>query len=218
MRLICYAALALALALPGETRAQQREPIASNLFAIEPGANPVGFQLLDEQDHWRVVSSGIGSTAHSRPIRIYLWYPASGAGPSMRFGRYAALAADDIWPAAVAGGLRDNLKYSRQPLARPLGPAAFEALLRRPVLAVEHAKPANTRFPLIVIGEGIYFESPLRSRRRHSSGQPLPSSRSIDKTSRPRCAIWSSSSRTRAASVNDSSRTRFWRSSVGAAR
>jgi len=161
MRRVLYAVLALALLPPGETRAQQRDPIASNLFGLEPGAHPVGFQLIEEHDQSRVVSGGIGAPAHPRPIRIYLWYPAARAGQPMRFGRYTALADDDPWPPAVAEGLRDKLKYSRQPLARSLGPAAFDALLQRPVLAVENAKPANARFPLIVIGEGIYFESPI---------------------------------------------------------
>ena len=161
MRWILYAVLALALVLPVETHAQQRDAVPSNLFGIEPGAYPVGFQLLEEQDPSRVVTGGIGSTAQPRPIRIYLWYPAARIGQPIRFGRYAALAADDVWPETIAGGLRDGLKFSNQPLARSVGPNAFAALLQRPVLAIENAKPAGTRFPLIVIGEGIYFESPV---------------------------------------------------------
>ena len=53
MRPIRCAALALILMFPGDTRAQQPSPAASNLFGIEPGAYPVGFQLLEEQDHSR---------------------------------------------------------------------------------------------------------------------------------------------------------------------
>jgi fermentation-respiration switch protein FrsA (DUF1100 family) len=60
----------------------------------------------------------------------------------MRFDRYAVLADEDVWPAAIAGAeLRDQLKYSHQPLARSLDPEAFAALLRRPVRAAEDAKP-----------------------------------------------------------------------------
>ena len=162
MRPICHAVLTLLLLLlPCKVAAQQRDAAASNLFGIEPGAYPVGFQLLDEQDPSRLIPGGSGSTTHPRPMRIYVWYPAARAGQHMRFGRYAALADDDVWPAAVAGNLRDRLKYSGQPLARSLPPAAFTALLQRPVLAVENAAPAKARFPLIVIGQGIWFESPL---------------------------------------------------------
>ena len=76
----------------------------------------------------------------------------------MRFRRYATLADQDIWPAEIAGPLRDKLTYSRRPLARSLGPAGYEALLRRPVLAAENAKPADGPFPLIVIGQGWAIE------------------------------------------------------------
>ena len=150
-------ALALALLLPCAARAQQPGSVASNRIAIEPGAYPVGFQLLEEQDRSRVVT-GIGSAVHPRPIRIYLWYPARTSAPPMRFGRYAALADDDIWPAAIAGDLRDKLAYSRRPLARSLGPAGFKALLQRPVLAVERAEAMAGRFPLVVIGQGFWIE------------------------------------------------------------
>jgi len=53
------------------------------------------------------------------------------------------------------------LMFSRGPLARSLEPSAFEALLKRPMRAVENAKPAAGRFPLIAIGQGLYYESPL---------------------------------------------------------
>ena len=76
----------------------------------------------------------------------------------MRFRRYAALADEDIWPAEIAGNLRDKLAYSRRPLARSLGPAGFEALLQRPVLAAENAEPLDGPFPLIVIGQGWLIE------------------------------------------------------------
>ena len=150
-------ALALALLLPCAARAQRPGPVASNRIAIEPGAYSVGFQLLEEQDRSRVVT-GIGSAVHPRPIRIYLWYPAKTSAPAMRFGRYAALADDDIWPAAIAGDLRDKLAYARRPLARSLGPAGFKALLQRPVLAVERAEALPGRFPLVVIGQGFWIE------------------------------------------------------------
>ena len=50
MRPICCVVLALTLLFPGEMVAQQRDPAASNLFGIEPGTYPVGFQMLEDQD------------------------------------------------------------------------------------------------------------------------------------------------------------------------
>ena len=160
MRLLGYAALALALSFPCETRAQQPDTAAVNAFGLEPGTNFVGFRLLEGEDHSRKVTGGAGSTAHPRPVRTYLWYPAerTRAAQPMRFGRYAALADEDIWPAEIAGSLRDTLTYSRRPLARALGPAGYEALLQRPVLAAENAEPLDGPFPLIVLGQGWSIE------------------------------------------------------------
>jgi hypothetical protein len=79
----------------------------------------------------------------------------------MRFARYANLADGDIWPAEIAGGLRGKLKYSRRALARSLGPERFELLLQQPVAAIEKAKALEGPFPLIVIGQGLYYESPV---------------------------------------------------------
>ncbi len=79
----------------------------------------------------------------------------------MHFGRYAALADEDIWPVEIAGNLREELKYSRRALARSLAPESFEALLQQPVLAIENADALEGSFPMIVIGQGLYYESPV---------------------------------------------------------
>ena len=128
----------------------------------EPGL--VGFQLLEELDYSRSVTGGTSSsTVHPRPIRIYLWYPArnSDAAQPMRFGHYAALADEDIWPAEIARNLRQELKYSRRVLARSLGPERFNAQLQEPVLALENAEALEGPYPLIVIGQGLYYEFPV---------------------------------------------------------
>jgi dienelactone hydrolase len=79
----------------------------------------------------------------------------------MRFARYAKLADGDIWPAEIAGDLREKLKYSRRALPRSLGPERFELLLQQPVAAIENAKALEGPFPLIVMGQGLYHESPV---------------------------------------------------------
>jgi hypothetical protein len=84
----------------------------------------------------------------------------------MRFGRYATLADEDIWPADMVGSLHEKLAFSRRPLARGMGPAGYAALLQRPVLAVENAEPLAGTFPLVVIGQGS--GSSPRSRWRRS--------------------------------------------------
>jgi pimeloyl-ACP methyl ester carboxylesterase len=78
-----------------------------------------------------------------------------------RSGRYGALADGDIWPEAVPGDAHKRVNFSRRPLARSLPPGRFDALLQQPVRAFEDAKPAAGSFPLIVVGQGLYFESPI---------------------------------------------------------
>ena len=142
MRAILYATLLLVSLLLTEARSQTNSAVSSP-HGLEPSEYSVGFQLLEEQDYSRAVTGGVSpTTAHPRPIRIYLWYPARGSGDTqpMRFGHYAALADEDIWSAEVAGNLREELKFSRRALARSLGPGGFKALLQQPVLAIENAE------------------------------------------------------------------------------
>lgn len=159
MRRIAHAALTLAVLLPSAVRAQpQPNAAAGNAFGLEPGSNAVGFRLLEGEDRSRAVTGGVSSTAHPRPVRTYLWYPARGTPRPMRFSRYADLADGDIWPAEITGSLHDALTYSQRPLARALGPAGYEALRQRPVLAAENAEPLTGPFPLIVLGQGWSIE------------------------------------------------------------
>jgi len=151
----------LATVLMSVAAPAQQPTNAGDRFGLAPGPHVVGFRLLVEQDRSRYVSASDGTGTHARPIRVYVWYPAKATSKPMRFGRYAALADEDMWPAEISGPARDLLKFSRGPLARSLIPAAFEALLQRPMLAAENAKPAAGRFPLIAFGEGLYYESPI---------------------------------------------------------
>jgi dienelactone hydrolase len=79
----------------------------------------------------------------------------------MRFGRYAELADGDVWPEEIAGDLRQRLQFANGPLARSLSEPSYAALLARPMRAVENAAPLAGPFPLIVIGLGLYYESPV---------------------------------------------------------
>jgi hypothetical protein len=144
------------LSHPAITMTQPRES-----QGLEPGAHPVGFRLFAEQHRSRSVAANKGTVMYPRPIRVYVWYPATAGGKPMAFGRYALLADEDVWPSEISGGARDVLRFSRGPLARSRDPSAFAALLKRPMRAAENAKPAAGRFPLIAIGQGLYYESPI---------------------------------------------------------
>ncbi len=158
---IRYLILVVGSLLLSEVRAAENDAGFSYAFGLEAGEHSVGFQLFDLHDPSRVITAGGASSPQPRPMRTYLWYPAKNAARPMRLGRYAALADEDIWPAQIAPGLREKLNFAHGPLARSLNPAALEALLQRPVRAVENAKALAGPFPLIVIGQGLYYESPV---------------------------------------------------------
>jgi hypothetical protein len=162
MRMLRYAALLLGVLLLADAFSQT-DSAAGGAFGLEPGEYAVGFRLLEERDDSRAVTGGIAAGTHPRPIRVYLWYPAAGtedAAP-MRFGRFVSLADEDIWPAEISGALREALGFSRRALARSLGPEAMQALAERPVRAVENAQALEGPFSLIVIAQGLYYESPI---------------------------------------------------------
>lgn len=136
---------------------------ATDVFGLDPGEHAVGFQLLEDEDRSRTVTGGVRGAAHPRPMRTYLWYPAAAARRSqpLSFGRYVELAQGDIWPASINGPVREQLSPANGPLARSLSPESYAALLAKPMRAVESAKPLAGPFPLIVIGLGLYYESPV---------------------------------------------------------
>jgi dienelactone hydrolase len=132
-------------------------------FGLDAGKYSVGFRLLEEQDRSRAVSGGVRGATHPRPVRAYVWYPARSrrSAAPLTFGRYAAFADEDVWPAEIAGELRERLRYSNGPLARSLSSEDFVALLERPMRAVEDAAPIDGPFPLVIIALGLYYEAPI---------------------------------------------------------
>jgi tetratricopeptide (TPR) repeat protein len=103
----------------------------------------------------------LAAQLHPRPIRAYLWYPLRLRRCNRCASRYAELADDDVWPKSLSGAVRERLAYANGPLARSLPAASYAALLERPMRAVENAEPLAGPFPLIVIGLGLYYESPI---------------------------------------------------------
>lgn len=79
----------------------------------------------------------------------------------MVFGRYAEAADGDVWSDELLDGVRERTAYSRRPFARSLGKERYEEISRSPVQAAEGVRPAPGRFPLIVVGQGLYYESPV---------------------------------------------------------
>jgi len=122
------------------------------------GPHPVGFELVQTADPSRAFPSLDGSGFRDRPMRIYIWYPAREAGDTpLTIGDFVRMAADDfrLSDGPAAGGASLPV-----PLARGLDDRERAALMARP-LAARRSVPAAGEFPLLVLGQGLYYESPL---------------------------------------------------------
>jgi hypothetical protein len=109
-----------------------------------------GFRLIRTSDASRSYPSPTGAAA-ARPMRVYLWYPAApSSAPRMKLDDYVRLALEDFRPAALP-----------VPLARGLAPDALRAARASSVEAVKDAEFGPGRFPVLVFGQGLFFESPL---------------------------------------------------------
>ncbi len=122
---------------------------------LSRGPHGVGFRLLQDMDPSRSFQG------KSRPIRIYLWYPTGkSSGSAMSFRDYADLAALDfgsdrripIGSERIDPSLPIITSFSEEGMAR---------LMSKELRAVRDAHPGEGRFPVVVLGQGIDFESPL---------------------------------------------------------
>jgi hypothetical protein len=89
---------------------------------------------------------------------IYTWYPAAAEEEAerMTLGRYIEISKGDFYAGKHSIRIPDKL-----PLARALSEEQLHAMLTLTTNACENAKPAEGRFPLIIFGQGLYYENPI---------------------------------------------------------
>jgi hypothetical protein len=135
---------------------------------LQPGPNAVGFKLTRAYDQTRIFHSnaafrGLSEQAETaRPIRIYMWYPAQAAEQeSLRLRDYIRMAAEDFGLIAERKTLFDESLPLPVQLAKGLTEEKRRQLFAEKTAAFQNAAPLAQRFPLIVLGQGLYYESPL---------------------------------------------------------
>ncbi len=118
---------------------------------LEAGSYAPGFRLIESADPSRSFPTAGAEGVSPRPVRIYVWYPATPAasGP-LRFDDYVRLALADFRPPGLP-----------VPLAKGFKPAELEALRRTAARGLRDAAPSPGKFPLLVLGQGLFYESPL---------------------------------------------------------
>lgn len=156
--MLVFIALILSLSDAHNTAEAQIPPLWKGL---KSGPHQVGFRLVEARDPTRSYYSNSGEL-EPRSIRIYIWYPAEKtASLPLELGDYVKMAADDFEPN------RDDRIESYEemplpvPLAKGLDRERLDMLLESETVAVIDAAPVDGSFPLLVFGQGLYYESPL---------------------------------------------------------
>jgi pimeloyl-ACP methyl ester carboxylesterase len=135
---------------------------------LQAGPHAVGFRLTTVLDRSRSFHSNLqvrglpADTETSRPIRLYLWYPARATSqPPLHLRDYARMAADDFGLVPEGAEPADRSLPLPVPLAEGLEEPARLRLLAGATAAHMDSPPLDRRSPLIVLGQGLYYESPL---------------------------------------------------------
>ena len=171
MKILCRIGLIVAIfaaSLAGEVGNGQTRENMAGLGDLRPGPRAVGFSLTMVYDQSRIFHSnpefrGLEKAAETaRLIRLYLWYPAQAAGgDSLRLRDYVRMAAEDFDLLPAGADPADKDLPLPVPLAKGMSEERRLMLLPKQTAAVKNAQPLAESFPLIILGQGLYYESPL---------------------------------------------------------
>jgi hypothetical protein len=154
------ACLSILLVAPARTPAQS----FSQWGSLEPGSYAVGFKIITTWDRSRTYDPGVDFEGRSRkvntsrPIQIWMWYPA------LKSARQERMPYEEYLYLSGASGV-DRAEARRKFFAAPLAAGAeigrLDALMKTRTALLRNARRAAGTFPLLIFGQGIGFESPI---------------------------------------------------------
>lgn len=157
-----YVAAAILLAPTSVFASESAAPLWG---ALEAGSQNVGFRLVEVNDSSRVYPQPRAGTEprwRARPLRMYVWYPTQDAAvPTLALRRFAGMAAKDFDLIQSDEEVPKTCPPLPVPLAHGVQPAALEELLDTHTASRLNAAIAPGRFPVLVLAQGLYYESPL---------------------------------------------------------
>ena len=139
--------------------AQEQSPF---LHHLTPGNYTPGFRHEDRIDYSRSWLSPSDGRPVPRTIHAYTWYPSTQSNSErMRFSEYVRLADEDL-------GVREEDKKDDWPhipipvqLDKGMSRDELRTLWVTETASIRNSEPAKGRFPVIVLGQGLFYESPL---------------------------------------------------------
>ncbi len=129
---------------------------------LTPGKYTPGFRVEEKLDYSRTFLSLTDGKPIPRTIRFYIWYPSSDqSNETMKFNDYAKCAVEDF----NVDNKAEEIDYSSPSLPvqlrKGLDDEALKKLWDSGTIAAKNPNPAKGNFPMIVMGQGLYYESPM---------------------------------------------------------
>ncbi len=132
---------------------------------LTPGDYHVGFRLTEYKDFSRtssiqIVDFDLSAKEKARTIRMYMWYPSKGNDSN-----YNTLT--DFFRKGIEdyGSVMDkekvyNMVYDAPQFNR-IPKSKIESILKRECISKEDVTELEGKFPVIILGQGYYYESPI---------------------------------------------------------
>jgi hypothetical protein len=133
----------------------------NNAFNFQNGLFGVGFQLFEQYDFSRSIlkiSDSDSLLSNPRPIRTYVWYPSKENNQQkMLVNDFIELAKGDF-----CNGTTSNINCAEPvQLLKGFSTTKLNSLKSQKTLSVHNAGFVDQTFPVIVVGQGLYYESPF---------------------------------------------------------